>query len=227
MAATKSRWTGWWVPIIALVAVLGSGAWLGTQEVGGGWFGWDNGSSVTWQGGGDGRMMGGSGYGWLPGDGDPVDNLEEASDRAAKYAVTLESDLTVGEVMKFSNQYYAELQEPDGTKATEVLIDPGSGAVALEFGPARMWNTRLGMMSGGDGNTTEVTASRAEQLANQWLADRNDGLTADTAEAFPGYYTLHTLKDGKIEGMLSVNSTTSDVWDHSWHGDFEGMSEGS
>ena len=236
MARWKTTWTGLLVPIVALVALLASGTWLVTQrsDFHDPWASWENSTSGPrtgggWgigAGGGDG-MMGGSGYGWLPGNGEPVGDLAQARDRASEYATTLESDLQVGEVMKFSNQYYAELQEPDGTKATEVLVDPGSGAVQLEFGPARMWNTRFGMMNGGYGTRSEVTASEAQGIADEWLADRRDGLTADTAEAFPGYYTLHTLRGDKIEGMLSVNSTTGDVWYHSWHGDFQEMSETS
>ncbi|MEV6053596.1 hypothetical protein [Streptomyces sp. NPDC052107] len=54
--------------------------------------------------------------------------------------------LRVGEVMRFSNGYYAELLDHDGRPATEVLIDPGSGTVHLEYGPAMMWNTVYGMM---------------------------------------------------------------------------------
>ncbi len=226
MSRSGSRWTGIWVPVVALVAVLGSGAWLVTQDGGfdDGW-GMGDGWGMS-RGGENGRMMGDSGYGGLPGDGDQVDSIAQARDRAAAYADTLEPGLEVGEVMEFSNHYYAELQEPDGAKATEVLIDPDDGAVQLEFGPARMWNTRFGMMGDGDAPGPEVTAGEAQRLADEWLADRGGGLSADTAEAFPGYYTLHTLKDGEVEGMLSVSSAGGEVWYHSWHGDFVEMSEG-
>ena len=44
---------------------------------------------------------------------------------------------------------------------------------------------------------------------------------------FPGYYTLHTLQDGDVEGMLSVNAVTGAVWRHTWHGEFREMSEGA
>ena len=47
----------------------------------------------------------------------------------------------------------------------------------------------------------------------------------DEVDPFYGYYTLHTLNDGEIEGMLSVNGTTGQVWYHSWHGDFLDMTE--
>lgn len=227
---SRTRWTRFWVPVVALVAVLASGAWLVTQQsnLNNGWQGWGF-ASDSWggMGPGDGRMMGGSGYGWLPGDGERVGDLTQARARASQYAETLASDLEVGEVMEFSNHYYAELQAPDGTKATEVIVDPNNGAVQLEFGPARMWNTRFGMMGGGISTTREITATQASATAAEWLTDRDRGLTVEEAEAFPGYYTLHTLRDREIEGMLSVNAATGDVWYHSWHGEYQGMSEGS
>jgi len=40
-----------------------------------------------------------------------------------------------------------------------------------------------------------------------------------------GSYTLHTLKNGQPEGMLSVNGYSGRVWYHTWHGDFVRMSE--
>ena len=40
------------------------------------------------------------------------------------------------------------------------------------------------------------------------------------ANPFYGYYTIHTLKDGQIEGMLSVHGTAGQVWYHIWHGRF-------
>ena len=52
-----------------------------------------------------------------------------------------------------------------------------------------------------------------------------EGLTVGAPETFPGYYTMHTLRDGEIEGMLSVNAVTGEVWGHSWHGAFVAMSE--
>lgn len=76
-----------------------------------------------------------------------------------------------------------------------------------------MWNTRFGMMGvGGASITPALSATQATKIATEWLADRDGGLTADTAEALPGYYTLHTLHEGEVEGMLSVNSITGDVW---------------
>jgi len=203
----------WWVPLVALLAMLGSGTWWVAQA-----------DDFGHGGATGGSMRGGySGSEWLAGESNPVDGLAGARDRAEEYAAVLGPDLRVGEVMRFTKNYYAELEELDGTMATEILVDPSTGAVRLEFGPAMMWNTRYGMMSRA-GAPDELTPEQAEQAAQEW-ADDHGGLTVADAEAFPGYYTLHTLKQGRIEGMLSVNAVTGDVWDHSWHGEFQAMSE--
>src|SRR3990170_4461360 len=83
--------------------------------------------------------------GYAANGGAPVNSLADAKRQAKRFADRL--DLEVGEVMRFSNHYYAELEEKDGRPATEVLVDPATGAVFLEYGPAMMWNTRYGMMS--------------------------------------------------------------------------------
>ena len=134
----------------------------------------------------------------------------------------------------------------DGRRATEVLVNPATGAVWLEYGPAMMWNTRYGMMTrtGGAGSMmggagmmggssdptwapsdarTRVSAARAQRLAERRLAAERTGLTAGKPEAFPGYYTLHTLRGGRVAGMLSVNAATGAIWEHWWHGPFVTM----
>lgn len=193
---------GWWVPLVAVVALLGSGIWLAVDQS-------------------DGFGHRGS-MGWSR-DHQAVEGLAAARDRAEEFAATLDPDLRAGEVMWFTKNFYAELEGSDGTKATEILIDPSTGAVRLEFGPAMMWNTRYGMAAGVEA-PAELSAAQAEQLAQQW-EDDHDGLAVAEAEAFPGYYTLHTLEQGRIVGMLSVNAVTGDVWDHGWHGEFRAMSE--
>ena len=63
--------------------------------------------------------------------------------------------------MRFTNNYYAEIEESDGTKATEVLVDPRTGAVRPEFGLAMMWNTQFGMMAARPGSGPGLTAAQA------------------------------------------------------------------
>ncbi len=209
------------------------------------------------------------------GAGEPVRDLAGAKRQAQRFAAEL--GLRVGEVMRFTNNYYAELLEKDGRLATEVLVEPASGAVYLEYGPAMMWNTRYGMMSdfrtrdtggmmgsgmmsgsgsgmmdggmmggssggmmGGSGmmgggyadptwtpgaNEADVSPAKARRLAQRWLDAQGSNLTTGEPDAFPGYYTLHVLSDGKVTGMLSVNAATGAVWSHWWHGRFVSMLE--
>jgi len=229
------------------------------------------GASVTWafaQSGDRGWNMSRFGPGMMgyasSGSGEPISDLVGAKRQAQRFADRL--DLRAGEVMRFENNYYAELVEPGGNRATEVLVNPATGAVFLEYGPAMMWNTRYGMMggrsgsrgmmggspgsggmmSGGPGSggrmsggyggdptwapspeTTRpsVTAQEAKAVAARWLAREGSELRAGTADAFPGYYTLHVLKGDRVAGMLSVNAYTGAVWYHRWHGRFLSMTE--
>ena len=102
------------------------------------------------------------------------------------------------------------------------MIDPSIGAVTIEYGPAMAWNASYGMHPT-DVRSATVSADRAVRDAQGWLDAQRGGMTAGQPTAFPGYYTLHTLKDGKIVGMMSVNAATGDVWYHTWHGTFVGM----
>jgi hypothetical protein len=192
------------------------------------------------------------GYAPLDGDGSPVRSIEAARDQAERFADRL--DLRVGEVMQFDNHFYAELADADGDLATEVLVDPRGGAVAIEPGPAMMWNTRYGMMGGrggmmggagmmggsggspyggmmgadptwpGERDRRDVSESEARTLGDRWLRAAGSELRVSEPESFPGYYTLHTTRDGRVTGMLSVSASTGAVWPHWWHGRFVRMS---
>ncbi len=103
------------------------------------------------------------------------------------------------------------------------MMDGGSGDMMDGGG----WGGMMGggMMGGALGETpapdqASVTAEEAEQIAGTWLGTQGEGFRAAEAEAFPGYYTMEVLRDGKVSGMLSVNAFTGAVWYHSWHGRF-------
>lgn len=149
-------------------------------------------------------------------------------------------DLEIAEIMQFSNNFYVEVHETStGIGAMELLIDPVSGAVHPEPGPNMMWNAKYGhMVQGGMGmmgrgmmggfrlpsGDVAVSSGEAIVAAQDWLDANLTGVMAgDEAEPFYGYYTIHTLTDGEISGMLSVNGSTGQVWYHSWHGDFVEM----
>jgi hypothetical protein len=88
-----------------------------------------------------------------------------------------------------------------------------------------------GMMGGSGGAATQtpaapsasgtVSLADAHTLAQRWLNANESGVSVESGgDAFPGYYTLETLKGGKITGMISVNASTGAVWPHWWHGAF-------
>jgi len=81
------------------------------------------------------------------------------------------------------------------------------------------------MMGEGDGINT-LSPQEAVDIAQRWLDAYRPGFTAEEhADPFYGYYTLHTLQDGRIAGMLSVHGNTGQVWYHTWHGAFVQMVE--
>jgi hypothetical protein len=191
------------------------------------------------------------GYG-STGGGTPVSDIPAAKRQAQRFADSL--GLRVGEVMQFTRNFYAELTDSGGKPMTEVLVNPRTGFVWFEYGPAMMWNTKLGVMGGGGmmgggmmgsggmmgagpfgdpsfgpteglrGKPT-VSPAEAEQIASEWLAAQGQSLRTGEAEPFPGSYTLHVLRGGRIVGMLSVNGYTRTVWYHWWHGRFLRMAE--
>ena len=161
--------------------------------------------------------------------------LDQAVESARQYLAAYGNpDLALTEVMEFSDNFYAEVEEKStGIHAFELLIDRYAGDVYHEPGPNMMWNTRYGhmggMMGGWGGRQAgpmSVTPELARKIAQGWLDKFLPGtLAAEQADAFYGYFTIHVMRDGQVYGMLSVNSYSGDVWYHTWHGDFIGMKE--
>jgi hypothetical protein len=161
--------------------------------------------------------------------------LDEAVEIAEAYIEAWDSEtpLELGEVMEFSNHFYAMAREQaTGRGVFEFLIDPTDGAVFAEPGPNMMWNLRFGMSGYGlglsrsayTGEDMDISLTEAQELAQMYLDDVLPDTQADPeGDLFYGYYTLHVLRDGNIVGMLSVNGYTGQVWLHQWHGDFVGM----
>ena len=164
---------------------------------------------------GTGGMMGGasgvmSGRVWLAGDGVPVTSIDAARARAERAAGAV--GLHPGEVIEFTGNFYVELKDAQGASVTEVLVNPLTGAVSIEPGPAMMWNT---------GNrAASISQDQARSLAAAWLQANRPGETVAALDRYPGYYTIDTTANGKPAGMLSVNATTGAVWYHTWHGGF-------
>lgn len=253
--------------LIAAAVLASGGAVVAVAAIGGG---------SSWSSGG--QMMGGR-HVYRPATSTPVRTLATARSNAQQLATRL--GLRVDEVLQFQRNFYAKLVDSGGNGATEVLVDPSSGLVSIEYGAAMMWNNRYGMghagaammgsygmsmmssygrssgmmggygrastpssgdgsmmggsgyggMMGGSGGaaqtattpSTSATASiaAAHTLAQRWLSANESGVKVESGgDAFPGYYTLETLRGGKITGMISVNASTGAVWPHWWHGAF-------
>ncbi len=182
---------------------------------------------------GPGMMSPGMMGGWSGYDPDTEQiTIDDATKAVERYLSAYGQNLALAEVMEFAWNFYAEVEEEDtGTHAMELLIDKYTGQVSPEIGPNMMWNTKYSPMSGMMGSQSTATAEmpitteQAKGHAQQFLDANLSGVTVGEVDTFYGYYTLHTLKDGQIEGMLSVNGYNGAVWYHNWHGPFIGMEE--
>ena len=160
--------------------------------------------------------------------------IDEAHEAVEQYIASLGyANLEVAELMEFERNFYAIVRESDtGVGAMELLVDKWTGNVGPEMGPNMMWNGRYGMhrrggqMMGRANETNTLSPEEAVEIAQRWLNTYRRGVSVEEhADPFYGYYTIHTLKDGQIEGMLSVHGTTGQVWYHTWHGPFVQMIE--
>ena len=68
--------------------------------------------------------------------------------------------------------------------------------------------------------TTQATTN-----AQQYLTSNQPTTTTGNVATFYGYYTIEVLNNGTPYGMLSVNGYSSEVWYHTWHGQFVRMVE--
>jgi hypothetical protein len=170
-----------------------------------------------------GSMMGSMGMVWLPGDGVAVSSIPLARARATSAAKA--AGLHSGEVMWFDNGFYVELKDSAAQPATEVIVDPRTGAVSTEQGPAMMWNTRFGMMRADGSSTGLVDSAKARAIATTWLTANRPGTTIKSIDAYPGYFTFDLQRNGVVSGMMSVNSSTGATWYHTWHGAFIAMKD--
>jgi hypothetical protein len=159
-------------------------------------------------------------------------SIEDAQDAIEHYIKDWNTDLEIAELMEFEENFYAIVREHDtGIGAMELLVDKTTGIVGPEMGPNMMWNARYGMhrrggMMGQSSGENSISEERAVDIAQRWLDENKPGVTVEEhADPFYGYYTIHTVKDGDIEGMLSVHGTTGQVWYHTWHGAFIQMIE--
>ncbi len=153
----------------------------------------------------------------------------------------------VSEIMAFTNNDYAAVNDKSGKPAFELLVAPNRSWL-MEEPASMMWNTSYGMLANtsrtvepipgmsmmwgggmmgsssnwyrsGSGKVTSL--DQAVTAADKWLANARPGETAEKdGRSYPGYFTMDTTRSGKTVGMLSVNASTGAVWYHGWHGTF-------
>ncbi len=133
----------------------------------------------------------------------------------------------VEEIMEFNRNYYAQIgRDGDENLAFELIIDPYKGQITPEPGPNMRWNRSFGHMRWRFWNINrKMTVSETEAIdaAQRYLKRIQAGVTTDGhADRFNGYYTIHTINEQGIAGMLSVHGNSSKVWYHDWNGDYLG-----
>ena len=142
-------------------------------------------------------------------------------------------NLEIAEIMEFQRNFYVQVREKKtGRFAFEFLIDRGTGRAYPEPGPNMMWDTKYGRMSWlpwvRTSEEMRISPEEAINIAQNYLDRNSSGITVEPqADEFYGYYTIHTMRDGAITGMLSVNGEMGAVWPHTWHGEFIGMLGGN
>lgn len=131
------------------------------------------------------------------------------------------SNMEVEDFMIFSGNYYAVLKDQNSSHYTaEVLVDRYSGSAYAEPGPNMMWNTRFGA-GRVNAEDADYDMTGAERLANDFLTGYLPGAQILESKAMPGYYTFDFGRQ-EIEGMLSVNAHTGQIWVHTWHRSYLG-----
>jgi hypothetical protein len=126
------------------------------------------------------------------------------------------------------NSEYSELNQAG--MAAMMASHMGAGGMMAGGMPGNhagmMGGMMAGMMSGMMGGyapeaEASVTVEEAAEIAQRYLDEALPGTTvSETAETFPGYYTLFVETDGEISGVLSVNAYTGQVFYHHWNGNF-------
>jgi len=137
------------------------------------------------------------------------------------YAKRIYPGARLKDFMAFSQNYYAQVVDEKGQGLFELIADRYTGVVSPEPGPNMMWNTRYGMMGGPVQTPVRFPLTEARKLAETFLKGYLPGAQVMEAGAFPGYYTFDFGRK-EVEGMLSVNAYTGEVWVHTWHGFFLG-----
>lgn len=145
---------------------------------------------------------------------------DEAEELLKTFAARYGDDVRVEGFMIFSNNYYAQVVDTNtGKGLAEILADRYTGVVYPEPGPNMAWNTYFGV--GQIEDSIRYERQEARNLAETFLEGYLPGSEVLQAADFPGYCTFDYGRED-VEGMLSVNAETGDIWVHTWHGFYLG-----
>jgi len=162
------------LPLLIVVAVLAALAATVSYAVAHATNGGNNNYRSMMNGSGS-TMMGTNNHrtAWYVNGSGPVADIASARAQAQKFADRL--GLKTGEVMQFANNFYVLLTDSQGKPATEVLVDPETGTVTLEYGPAMMWNTRYGMMGRASRSWTGSGMMGGGMMSGNWTGRYGTG----------------------------------------------------
>ena len=148
---------------------------------------------------------------------------EEARQKMEEFAKQYGSNVEVDDFMAFSSNYYAVLRGTDSSQGiAEILVDRYSGSAYPEPGPNMMWNTYSGAgRTKAEGANYDLSV--AKKLAENFLTGYLPGAQIIESNEMSGYYTFDFGRED-IEGMLSVNAYSGQIWVHTWHGPYLGGS---
>lgn len=146
---------------------------------------------------------------------------EEALRNMQSFAQQYGSEIKVEDFMAFSSNYYGVMKDASSNQyIAEVIVDRYSGSAYPEPGPNMMWNTRYGAGREQAGNVSYDMAS-SKKLAEEFLTGYLPESQIMESHEMPGYYTFDFGRQ-EIEGMLSVNAYSGQIWVHTWHGSYLG-----
>lgn len=146
---------------------------------------------------------------------------DEAIKTMQSFAQQYGPNMEVEDFMTFSSNYYGVIKDNNSSQyLAEVLVDRYSGYAYPEPGPNMMWNTRYGAgRVQEEGVTYDLAGSK--KLAEEFLTGYLPEAQIMESHEMPGYYTFDFGRKD-IEGMLSVNAYSGQIWVHTWHGSYLG-----
>lgn len=146
---------------------------------------------------------------------------DEAIKTMRSFAQQYGPNMEVEDFMTFSSNYYGVVKDANSSQdLAEVLVDRYSGYAYPEPGPNMMWNTRYGAGRVQEESVTYDLAG-SKKLAEEFLTGYLPEAQIMESHEMPGYYTFDFGRKD-IEGMLSVNAYSGQIWVHTWHGSYLG-----